>query len=506
MDIEYKETEIFELFPKILYSPLQRKRVLTFHGYFRNARKMIRYASHFDSPDKVCLVYLVGEIKPELINKMLAESGCSDRVCVITAQFPKEAMEVWERYDHLRKQLICIGAWDKEKDRPSRSYLMDRKKLRDYYASFLDVGAEGQTVLFGAAEDYSDCQRAVSEYDELIETAGEYERIEEKSRKSYFKNFRLHRRGHLEKPYTLDRLDKLIQSIFPYGAEAMGANDYVARSPAAIKPCAEWALNGTENKKLNITEEMIAPAVKALRGFIHRSIEDKGYCSLTEIREVMSTPPFGLNADGYSAACVTAALKSFANRTMLYFDGAGHFELKGIEGTIFSALFGITSGRYKSRHAEACLYLESQPHKKVKQFMAKLWGIKVEMPGAAMGLHLARDLCREHRVPLAYVDERLLKLTLWNIDFWDKRQVSALADEVQRNGAEIISAYDRYKLANRSVPHYAASLLKADYSWTWNAEEYRRILFTTKKYGAWPWSNDIQNQARREWAQQERGT
>lgn len=499
--VEYKETEIFELFPKFSYTAMQKKRVILFHGYGKNCKKLINYAAKFDVRNKICLVYLVGEVREGMIEAVLEANGCSDRVCVVTADFPAREMEIWERYDELRTSLIGFGAWDKERDRPSDEYARERKKQRDYYAGWMDGGVDGQIGFAGASEDYGDCERMVNEYDSMVETVRRYEKLKERCAKSYFREFRLHRAGHLEKPYNHGRLDGLIKKIFPYGAEAMGCDGYAALSPASIDTAIEFGKTGALTGKLKLTGEMIEPAVKALVSLITRCISEKGYCSIEEVAELMELPPFGFGYDGFSAACVARAISKFGNRRLLFYDGCGTFDAKGIEKAVYESAF---DPQLKSRRRRrlagktSCLYLESQPHKKVKQFMARLWGIKIEMPGVMMGMHLGRDLCKSHRVPLSYIDERLLHLTLWDVDFWDRAQVDALAKDIDENGDEILAAYERYTDANESVPPDAGTLLNVDYSWCWSSEEYERILYLTEKYGPWPWSSETQRAVNRE--------
>lgn len=106
--------------------------------------------------------------------------------------------------------------------------------------------------------------------------------------------------------------------------------------------------------------------------------------------------------------------------------------------------------------------------------------------GSSFGVRL----CEEHRIPLSYIDERLLRCTLWNVDFWDKAAVTELAGEIEKNGEGILAAYKRYLSENATVPERAQSLLRSDYSWMWSAEEYERILRETEKYGPWPWREE----------------
>ncbi len=493
--VEYKDEEIFELFPKFTYTVEEKKRLVLFHGYGRNLRKVIGYAENFDEPNKVCLVYLVGDVADGAVEKALEANDCTDRVWVLTAGFSAEQFRVWKEYDELRKQRVGIGDWDKEKDAPSEMWWEDREKYKRYYGSYAEDSGimDGQVGMLGA-EDRDFAKERMEEYEREERVIREYERLKERSR-VIFREWRLHRRGRLEKPFRHERLGELLKKQFPCGAEAMGVNRYAFVTTASIDGAVKWSKSGEYDKRLGLTEEMTAAAVKALSGVIAREIAEKGYVKLSEIEEVATAPPYGLGYDGFSAACVVKALMKFSNRTLIYFDGCGHFAVGDDEQaevpwqTIYESIYSPV--RRKRRYDMACLYLESHPHKVVKKFMAKLWGVKVEMPGAWMGVHLGTKLCEEHRVPLNYIDERLLRCTLWNVDFWDKDAVSELASEIEKNGAEIVLAYKRYLSENAAVPERARSLLRSDYSWMWSAEEYERILRETEKYGPWPWSDEI---------------
>lgn len=476
-DIEYRETVVFDLFPQYEYTRIQRKRLVLFHCYAKNIRKTIRYAAHFDAPNRICLVYVVGQPKEDLIRRLLEETGCSDRVCVLTSPFPDFGLSVWEAYDTLRRRLSVMGHWDRENERPNQKYEEEYEKNRRMHRKYPD-----NTVIL----------QFIQQFQSDSEVIHQYRRLQKASRNTYFKNWRLIRRGCLTKPFTHARLDELIERIYPIGVEAKHGNDYVSLSPAAIQPSIQWAADGTPNRKLGLDESMIAPAAKSVAGFITKQIEDKGYVNLSELARFCQSPPMGLDYNGFSAAVIRRAVERFRNRSLFYYDSVCSHPFWESPDVVFQWVFSPLMERNRVRHHTACLYLESAPHKRVKQFMEKLWGIKIEMPGDLMGFHLSRRLTRDHRVPLAYVDPRLLRLTLWNVKWYDRADVEQLADEVTQHGDEIMTAYRRYKAENSNVPDAAMSLLRADYSWVWDAEEYKRILRTTARFGPWPWSLEVQ--------------
>lgn len=472
--MEYKETEVFGLFPEYEYTREQRRRVVLFHGYARNVKKMIRYAKNFDVPNRVCLVYLVGMPKEETLKRELA--SCSDRVCVLTSEFPAWGYGVWEEYEALRKRLEPFGEWGDGE--PNDMYWQYKDTIE---AARREEAGDEQIGLF---TDIGFCRRKDAEYAETRALVERYKRLKRDCERRYFKDWRLWRNGHLTKPFTHDRLDRLIRKIYPLGGEACGASAFALTSAAGAR-------QGASCKGVGDVEGQAREIYLTMK----RDLDDRGYCNLVELANYCMSPPFGLDFNGFSAAIIATVLDKWRNRTLLYFDGCNTFEARDCAQAVFDCMFSPV----RRRKPTVCLYLESQPHKRVKQFMAKLWGIKVEMPGTLMGLHLGTKLCEGHRIPLGYVDERLLKLTMWNLDFWDRDTVSALAEECERDGDGLLSAYRRYQYMNAHIPDYAKSMIDVAYSWAWDKSEYERILWQCERFGSWPWDNDTHNKANAEW-------
>ena len=134
--VEYKETHVFELFPDYKYTRQQRFRLTLFHGYKRNIVKLINYASNFDKPDKICLVYIVGEPKPEKIMSALENAGCSSNVCVLTSPFPDEKLKLYKEFDKLRTELKRSGNWDNESMNVTDAYLQQVKAIGSFLKKY----------------------------------------------------------------------------------------------------------------------------------------------------------------------------------------------------------------------------------------------------------------------------------------------------------------------------------------------------------------------------------
>lgn len=427
-------------------------------------------------PNRICLIYIVGTPKETVIRGEL--SSCSDRVCVLTSEFPTDGYKAYEDYDALRKKLTPHGEWGDGE--PNERYY----QYEDAIASAKkDSAGEGQIGLF---TDVDYCMSKDAEYAETRALVDKYKRLQRDCERRYFRNWRLWRNGHLTKPFTHDRLDELIRKIYPLGGEACGASDFALVSPAGASQGASGVCKGVGD---------VSEQVKAISRKVKHDLDTLGYCNLVELADFCMSAPYGMAYNGFSAVIMAKVLEKWGNRTLLYYDGCGTFESSDCASAIFNCMFTPS----RRRKETVCIYLESQPHKKVKQFMAKLWGVKVEMPGALMGLHLSKELCKTHRIPFKYVDDRLLKLAMHGLDFWNRADVEPLADEIERRGAEILAAYQRYLELNTNIPTYARKMVQVDYSWAWEKEEYERILWQCERFGAWPWNNETQDRANAEW-------
>ena len=128
--VEYTETEVFDLFPKIEYTRFQRLRFVLFHCYANNIVRFIRYAKNFDELNRICLIYVVGQPKPEKIMKELESSECSDRMCVLCSDFPLEEKNFYDEFHSWRKQMKSYGMWDEEQNKPNEKWYSDVEKHR----------------------------------------------------------------------------------------------------------------------------------------------------------------------------------------------------------------------------------------------------------------------------------------------------------------------------------------------------------------------------------------
>ena len=93
--IEWKETNLYEYTPKYDYSIAVRNRFLPIWGLVKSFKKLINMAYALSKPNKICCVYLLGDISFEklsdYVRKKDEECGGSANVCVFTTIEPVQS-------------------------------------------------------------------------------------------------------------------------------------------------------------------------------------------------------------------------------------------------------------------------------------------------------------------------------------------------------------------------------------------------------------------------------
>ena len=465
-EIEYKETEVFDVFPEFEYTKRQKSRVVLFHDYANHFQRIIRYAAHFDKwyPNKIMLVYIVGQPKPERIMKELENAGCSDRLCVLTSNFPDEKMELYKQFDSVRKSLINVGVWDKDTQSPKQTYLDEHKQRKQLLRKFPDL-----------EKDLADL---ISETEKELEIVHQYHRLVKASKNTYFKKFTCYRIGHLSKPFLHEKLDLLITKIFPYGPEALGINDYSILALAGVKHGINQVEEGRSNPKLGFFPNDETPVVRFIRRTVNKALEEKGYCKLKDLSELVRQSPYGLDYNGYGAACVAYAVSAYNDRSLLLFDGCNDFYVKENLEVIVDIMLSPRYTQYILTHPSMdrgyCIYLESHPHKVVKQITSKVFGVPVRMPGATMFTYLRTKLENEIRLPLSETDERLYNIVSMRVPWYDKNAVDGLRRSLEGNEEELCSLVKLHYTKDAAMSDAERRKYSQCASWLWSAGELER--------------------------------
>lgn len=459
--IEYKETKVFDLFPDFNYSRRQRQRVILFHAYAKNVRKIINYAIHFDAPNKICLVYIVGEPNPDLVMKTLEASGCSDRICVLTAPFTKENHSLCDAFYELRDKLIHRNEYDPE----SVNYTQEKLDRIDNAKREYEAG----TLSSIESEYYLTC---VHEKDIIDRFRELYQR-----RMDIFGKFTLYRANHDPVSYSPNDLDSLIEQVFPKGTEALGVNDLSSVSPALAERGINHVINGQDDKRLGYVVDDHTPLVKEIKRFINKEFEAKGYCSLKDLANDLINPPFGTFLCAYTASCLTYALKSYANRTMLFTDSIRTYHTNDeIETILFWMLADNKSLSARNREERTFLYIESRPHKIVKKMIHEVFNVPMKVPSINMIAEARSRLQKKYRYPMSAVDDRLYQLLDIGWRWYDRDEVNKLADQISGKEYELQDRFFRYRMIDLKLKGKERLNYPECASWLWKTDETKEVF------------------------------
>lgn len=456
--IEYKETTVFDLFPNFIYTKIQKARIIIFHAYAANIRKIIRFASNFDSPNKVCLIYVVGEPIVKVIMNELEKNNCSSNVCVLTSKFPKEKIQWYKEYDSKRAMWITSGWYDVELNEFTEVFYNDYNRYKKWLKSHRN-DKEMKSV-------FQDISNLVDQYDECLEWQHQYKRLIKASKNTYFKKFTCYRTDCLPKPFTHDKLDDLLIKIFPCGVEAENINEYSVCSPSGVSAAIKAYESGVANKKFNFSITNDTPAVRAIRKLLNKCIEDGKPIKITELRETMMSPPYGLSYNAYSIFCVLQALQCYSDRVILYYDGVSVFKVKDHLSIIAQTILS-EDNRYNFRHLPyTCLFVENKYHKIIKTVAANVFDIKIKLPGAWMFTDIVH-LLSDRRLPISYISQYLYFLIDCLFSWWCYNYVKVVAEIISDRTQELQEAYKKYKYLDDRIDPKRRNRFARDASWVW---------------------------------------
>lgn len=470
----YKETTTFELFPALEYTKAQKARLILFHAFSANIRRIINYAANFDKPNNLCMVYVVGEVAPEKIQKLLSE--CSDRVCILTAAYPDEAIKEWKAFDKLRESLEKSGRYDAENQTVSASWSESHTvniKFKELFESDRpDV--EGQLGLEAFdfqynAEWLANVENSLRRDEETLEAIRRYHALAKKA-PTYFRRWTLHRRGQTPTPFRHADTDKLITKIYPYGTEARGVNPYAGLSPASVEPAVKLVTDGAENRRLGFDRAFVMDfkPVRKIRKFVENAFAAQGYCTLSALADFIKSPPFGLDNNGYSAAILSAALYDIPG--LLFFDSLTDSPLQQ-EGMSYLCrkILPQEDSRpsYAQMRQESCLYMEYPCHRIVRDALTKLYGLE-DCTGRYVVTYARAKIETLFLLPLSVSDDLLFRLTSPEIRWHDRAQMEKLAAEVTARRGELPSVLAAHIAKDRMIPY--RERVSSAACWLWDRE------------------------------------
>lgn len=475
-EVQYKETAVFELFPALEYTKAQKQRLILFHAYKNNIRRIINYAAHFDKPNCVCVAYIVGEVAPEKIQKLLADAECSDRVCVLTSAYPDSDMAFWRDFDKRREIMRKQGFWDDEaqalNDNFRQHYETTAQWVELIEADAPDVDGQigldvfqfqqGTRLLESVENDLRKCG-------ETLEAVKHYHALAKKA-PTHFRRWTLHRRGQEPTPFRHADTDKLIKKIYPYGAEARGVNPYAGLSPASVEPAAKLVTDGAENRRLGFDRAFVMDfkPVRKIRKFVENAFAAQGYCTLSALADFIKSPPFGLDNNGYSAAILSAALYDIPG--LLFFDSLTDSPLQR-EGMLYLCrkILPQEDSRpsYARMRQESCLYMEYPCHRIVRDALTKLYELE-DCTGRYVVTYARAKIETLFLLPLSVSDDLLFRLTGPEIRWHDRAQMEELAAEVTARRGELPSVLAAHIAKDRMIPY--RERVSSAACWLWDRE------------------------------------
>lgn len=476
--VEYKETVTFELFPMLEYDKAQKQRLILFHAFKKNIRRIINYAAHFDAPNQICMVYIVGEVAPEKVQKLLSAADCSDRVCVLTSSFPADDIAFWRDFDKRRDALIKCGDWDAEAQNVTAEWL-HVKDVEIWWKGQLEAAEpdfDGQMELgdFGFSEvsipEFWRTHNAklVEENAETLDMIKRYHTLAKKE-PSYFRRWTLHRRGQKPTPFRHADTDKLTAKIYPYGTEARGVNAYAGLSPASVVPAVKLVTEGAENWRLGFDRAFVTDfkPVRKIRKFVEDALAAQGYCALSALAEFVKSPPFGLANNGYSAAILCAELIDIPG--LLFFDSLTDSPLKEEPLYFCHKLLPPEDERpvYRGMTRASCLYIERPCHAVVRDALSELYGLE-DCEGRYAVVYAHAKIETLFRLPLSMTDDLLFRMTGPELCWHDRAQMEALAAEVAARRDELPRVLAAHIARDERIP--AKHWIPGAACWLWDAE------------------------------------
>ena len=481
-DVEYKETVVFELFPALEYDKAQKQRLIPFRAYRNNIRRIINYAAHFDAPNRICMVYIVGEVAPEKIQKLLAAAECSDRVCVLTSPFPEDELTFWRAFDERRDALQKQGNWDEERQTVTAEWL----HMRDneiWWKGILDAAEpdlDGQICIDAPTLAVPDVWRTysaklVAQQAETLDMIRHYHALVRKA-PSCFRRWTFHRRGREPTQFRHADTGKLIAKTYPYGTEARGVNAYAGLSPASIEPAVKLITDGAENRRLGFDRAfaMDFKPVRKIRKFVEDALAAQGYCTLSALADFIKSPPFGLDNNGYSAAILSAALYDVPG--LLFFDRLTDSPLQQ-EGMLYLCreILPPEDSRpafnYRRAGMECCLYREYPCHKVVRDALAGLYGLE-DCEGRYAVVYARAKIETLFRLPLSMSDDLLFRLTGPEIRWHDRAEMERLAAEVTARRDELPRILAAHIAKDNRIP--CEERIPGAACWLWERDELYR--------------------------------
>lgn len=293
--VKWKDTRTEPFYPEYSYPVSVSKRYLFFWTLGRHYRKTINYAAKFVSSNRICAVYVFGEVdKVERLKKYNQE--------VLVLHLPKaqQAIEVEQRYCDLLNRLKKAGLYDGNNF--DQSWIEETNPSSPDYILWEQEHPKAISSIEKALKDGYDCYGL---FEGKISGALDQHPIE---------------------------LERLAAKLYPSGIEFDSPSHKAYRS-TTVKKTATMALDGSGAKTLNIkiadaAEQLslfndfstsASNIVLNLKSWCDDEINKHGCFSFNKAWEVICNPPYGAYVCNWYTWLYFYVLREYVNQG--YFAG-----------------------------------------------------------------------------------------------------------------------------------------------------------------------------------------
>ena len=390
--VEYKDTFEFRLFPKYNYTPHQQRRFLLFQSPVKSFKKAINYAEHFNEPNRINLVYMIGYSAraEDYVRKTAAGN-----TIVLFADIPAEDIDLYDQYWSIVALYASSGLVSK--DGVWHPTWFDTRKREE------KIGDSVQDKTFlEVRQEHRELDMLIAQYD-LLKL-----RMED-----YFSDYILVCPDLPESKRMTHTaaLDWAVKHYFPYGCECMGLSQNIGRLKA-VNDGIKAGLNGENaGKLLGIPSDdcarVCAGNIKKFRSLLNAACKADKCCNLCTAYAEMTKPPYGWGEDAFAGYCFGTAMKDFLGKSWV-FDSCGTFTLTECAETVIRT---VMRGKRNKRDRDYTLIVDA--NQKLIRRLASAFGVRVSDQDAPLQRFLAGTLKHLEgvtRIPVAITDGKLYEV------------------------------------------------------------------------------------------------
>lgn len=414
--VEWKDTS-FSFSKKYEYSLFVKNRCLFFHCLAKNVRKIINYAYHFAYYHNICVIYVYGAVKNNIVQKLLDEKKFHI-ILLVASEFSSEDVKTISEYDKWLNALKNQGLLK----------VINQGVPKGKYSKVLvgkEYGREPSEEWFemyncpeweGGYKVYTDGMELMERYKNALKSI----ETDLSGKLDVLANFPVTDTisGSTER-HNSDLLN-IIKGLYPYGVEADTDNEYAVKL-LKIKKLFSAAFSdeaSSDVRKLDIhfadgTEQLCfwdtvsegaTKCLDFLKNYCDKAISEKGCISLSKLWFEFSKPPYGAYMCNWYCYIFALALKKY--NTPDYFYGS-EMSAARIENDL---------PNIDPKYLYGYIFVQNERQEKFKRLLAKLFDVeeppdatRMLIPKLTMGwitenIHYASLDCIDHKFYEIFVE------------------------------------------------------------------------------------------------------